>query len=80
MPNSRNEARRAWIAARQKHMKPGTFCFIDIKHDDFCLMYTSMRVCNCNPTRILKDENGKILACVENMGPYHPIEFLEGLL
>lgn len=75
---SRRQARRAWAAARRKHIKRGQLYHIDFQHDPQCAVYTRERLCNCDPVRVLKDANHRILARVEGVGEYDPLELLEG--
>jgi hypothetical protein len=70
------KSRRAWVAAQKKHMRPGNLTHLQVKHDDFCELLAGGYFCNCNPTRVLKDDVGRILAVVENAGSYSPLEFL----
>ncbi|MGD1886877.1 MAG: hypothetical protein ACFB01_07115 [Cohaesibacteraceae bacterium] len=72
-----NAARRAWSAARRKHIKRGEVYRIEIRHDPDCLIYTSARICTCNPDRAILTLEGTELACVKNAGPYDPLEMLE---
>ena len=70
-----SKSRRAWNAAQRKYMKPGGRTILQIKHDDFCNVFTGKNYCNCNPTRVLEDGDGRTLAVVENAGSYNPMEF-----
>lgn len=70
-------ARRAWAAALKKHVKPGRTCFVEFRHDDWCAIYTSERLCNCIPHRVLKDDKGRLLARVEGAGCYDPVGEVE---
>ena len=70
------KSRRAWVAAQKKYMRPGGLTHLYVKHDDFCELLAGGYLCNCNPTRVLKDDVGRILAVVENAGWYSPLEFL----
>jgi hypothetical protein len=70
-------ARRAWAAARRKHIKRGRLYHAEIQHDATCMIFSPARVCTCNPTRILKDDRGRILARVEGAGEYDPFELVE---
>lgn len=70
------QARRAWAAARRKHMKRGNVYIAEFQHDDRCAIYSRARICNCNPVRVLKDDMGRVLASVENGGPYDPLDDL----
>lgn len=72
---SRN-SRRAWAAAQKKYMRTGALTHLQIEHDDFFELLAGGRLCTCNPTRVLKDDVGRILAVVENAGSYSPLEFL----
>jgi len=69
------KSRLAWAAAQQKYMKPGGLTVLQIQHDDFCKVFTRKNYCNCNPTRVLKDCNGRVLALVRNVGSHNPIDF-----
>jgi hypothetical protein len=75
---SNRKARRAWAAARKKHIKRGHVYHVEFQHDPGCTIYTRERLCDCDPHRILKDEAGRVLARVEGGGPYDPLEFAEG--
>jgi len=66
-------ARRAWKAAKAKHMKRGSVTLINICHDDWCGIYKN-HPCNCSPVRIICNKNGKELARVDGAGFYDPIE------
>lgn len=78
MTTSKRQARRAWAAARRKHIKRGRLYHVEIGHDPACLIYSAARVCTCNPERILRDDAGRVLARVEGAGEYDPIEMMEG--
>lgn len=71
------KARRAWAAALRKHVKRGRVYCPEIQHDEWCGIYTHARTCNCNPIRVLKDDQGRVLARVEGAGFYDPLEWLE---
>ncbi|MEM6277626.1 MAG: hypothetical protein AAF714_11835 [Pseudomonadota bacterium] len=77
MEQTSRRARRAWAAARRRHMKPGRIVIAEFQHDPDCAIYTPARLCNCNPHRVLKDETGRILARVEGVGHFDPTELLE---
>lgn len=74
---SNRHARRAWAAARRKHIKRGNVFHVEIQHDHECAIYTPHRLCHCNPIRVLKDDRGRVLARVENAGSYDPLELCE---
>lgn len=78
MTHSNRKARRAWQAALRKHRKPGGVLFPEIQHDDWCAIYSTARMCNCNPIRVLKDDKGRVLARVEGAGFYDPLEWIGG--
>lgn len=80
MTNSRRQARRAWAAARRKHIKRGTVYQVEFQHDPGCAIYTPERLCNCDPVRVLKDDRGRVLARVEGAGFYDPLELVEGAI
>ena len=75
--NPNRKARRAWVAARRKHLKRGRVCFIDFEHDRNCLIYSPSRVCTCTCNRVLTDDEGRVLARVEGAGSYDPLEMFE---
>ena len=79
MTQSKRQARRAWAAARRKHIKRGNLYHAEFQHDPGCAIYTPARLCNCDPVRVLKDEAGRVLARVEGAGEYDPLEFAEGV-
>lgn len=64
------QSRRAWDTAKRKYMKPGSLTILQIQHDDTCKVFTTEKHCNCNPTRVLKNKKGHILASVDNVGSY----------
>ena len=70
------KSRRAWAAAQKKYMRPGGLTHLQVKHDESCELLAGGYLCNCNPTRVLKDDVGRTLAVVENAGSYSPLEFL----
>ena len=72
---SRRRARRAWAAACRKHFRPGSVVIVEIAHSQGCLIYSSERVCTCNAERTLRDPNERVLARVEGVGEYDPLEF-----
>ncbi|MBC7132087.1 MAG: hypothetical protein H5U16_03150 [Roseovarius sp.] len=78
MTQSKRQARRAWAAARRKHIKGGNLYHIEIRHDPACAIYTPERLCNCDPVRVLKDDGGRVLAHVAGAGFYDPLELAEG--
>ena len=69
-------ARRAWAAARRKHIKRGDVFRVEFHHDPDCLIYSPARTCTCNPHRVLCDADGRVLARVEGGGPYDPLDDL----
>lgn len=75
MTTGNRKARRAWAAAQRKFVRRGNLYLAEIEHDFDCGIYTPERTCTCNPNRILKDHNGRVLARVENAGFYDPFEF-----
>ncbi|MBF9059047.1 hypothetical protein HKCCSP123_07600 [Rhodobacterales bacterium HKCCSP123] len=77
MTQGNRQARRAWAAARKKHMKRGHLYHVEFQHDPDCAIYTRERLCTCNPHRVLKDEAGRVLARVEGAGFYDPTELME---
>ena len=66
------QARRAWAKVRRKAMRPGTLSILEIQHDEHCGIFTAERCCSCNPTRVLKDRDGRILASQKKAGSYDP--------
>ena len=70
-------ARRAWSAVMRKHIRRGRIYMVEFRHDPDCLIYSSARVCTCNPDRVLKNDQGKTLATVAGAGPYDPLEVTE---
>lgn len=78
MNQSNRKARRAWAAARRQHIKRGHVYICEIQHDADCAIYSPIRLCNCDPVRVLKDDAGRVLARVEGAGFYDPLEFAEG--
>jgi hypothetical protein len=74
---SNRQARRAWAAARKKHIKRGHVYIAEIQHDPCCMIYSTARVCTCNAIRVLKDDRGRVLARVEGAGFYDPLELVE---
>ena len=77
MAQSNRQARRAWAAARRKHIKRGNLYHVEIQHDPGCAIYTPDRLCNCDPHRVLKDDVGRVLVRVEGAGFYDPLELAE---
>lgn len=75
---SNRRARRAWAAARRRHLKPGKLYHVEIQHADGCMIYSPAKVCTCNATRVLRDDRGRLLARVEGAGEYDPFELTEG--
>ncbi|MEX1234400.1 MAG: hypothetical protein WEB56_05375 [Roseovarius sp.] len=80
MAQSNRQARRAWAAARRKHIKRGNLYHVEFQHDAGCAIYTAAQVCNCDPVRVLKDERHRTLARVEGGGAYDPLELAEGAI
>ncbi len=80
MTQTKRQARRAWAAARRKHIKRGNLYHVEIQHDPGCAIYTPAEVCNCDPVRVLKDDRGHVLARVEGAGFYDPLELAEGAI
>lgn len=81
MASASRKARRAWIAAKRKHVKRGKVFFYEFQHDEWCGIYTPARICNCDPVRVLKDDEGRVLACVEGGGGYDPYDdIVEGVV
>jgi starvation-inducible outer membrane lipoprotein len=74
MSQGNRQARRAWAAARKKHIQRGNVYHVEIQHDADCLIYSTERTCTCNPDRVLKDDRGRVLARVEGAGFYDPME------
>ncbi|MCE8539804.1 hypothetical protein KBY27_20270 [Ruegeria pomeroyi] len=79
MTTSTRKARRAWAAIVRKHIRPGHVVHLEVRHDDWCGIYTQERTCNCSPDRVLKDDKGHVLARVRGAGFYDPMEHLEVL-
>lgn len=77
MAKGNRKARRAWAAARNKHIKRGRVFHIEFRHDPGCLIFSSERVCTCNPQRILKDDRARVLACVDGAGFSDPLDLTE---
>jgi hypothetical protein len=75
---SNRRARRAWAAARRRHIKRGHVYQVEIQHDPDCLIYGPAKVCTCDPVRILKDDAGRVLARIEGAGEYDPLELAGG--
>ena len=71
-------SRRAWEAAKRREMKRGRVVIMQIEHDDFCKVFEPQGYCGCNPTRVLKDSFGHVLASVENAGSYDLRAYLLG--
>ena len=71
---SNRKARRAWAAAQRRHIRRGAVYHIEFQHDPDCLIYSPARVCTCDAVRVLKDDEGRVLATVEGAGPYDPLE------
>ncbi|MCM2561354.1 hypothetical protein M8756_00100 [Lutimaribacter sp. EGI FJ00015] len=78
MSQSKRQARRAWAAARRKHIKRGHVYHVQFHHDPACAIYSQERICCCNPDRILMDDRGRVLARVQGAGFYDPLELVEG--
>lgn len=76
--NGNRRARRAWAAARKKHIKRGKVYHVEFHHDKACMIYSAERVCTCSPNRVLRDENFRVLAEVDNAGFYDPLEMMGG--
>lgn len=74
---SNRHARRAWAAARRRHLRRGTVTVIEYQHDADCLIYGPARTCTCNPHRVLRDAEGRVLATVEDAGFFDPLELAE---
>ncbi len=74
--NSR-KARRAWTAARRRHIRCGHGNRVRFTPDPDCLTYSPARVCTCDAVQALHDEGSQVLATVEGAGPYDPLELLE---
>ena len=74
---SNRRARRAWAAARRKHMNRGRVLIVEFRHEADCMIYSPARVCTCCADRVLKDDEGRVLAHVEDVGPYDPMELME---
>jgi hypothetical protein len=66
------QPRRAWAKARLKAMKLGSLSILEIQHDEQCGIFTAEQCCSCNPTRVLKDRDGRILASLKKAGSYDP--------
>lgn len=73
------KSRRAWAAATRQHVKRGRVYILEFQHDAWCGIYTAERTCTCNPHRVLKDDEGHVLATVEGAGFYDPLEILEAV-
>ncbi|MFC3613560.1 hypothetical protein ACFORG_07285 [Lutimaribacter marinistellae] len=78
MAKNNRKARRAWAAARKKHIKRGCITILEYLHDHDCGIYSAERICTCNPDRVLKDDKGRVLARIEGAGFYDPLELAEG--
>ena len=70
-------ARRAWLAARRRHIRPGCLVLLEVQHDDWCTIYGPSRICTCDPIRVLMDDSLQVLARAEGLGPYDLLEHLE---
>lgn len=66
-----------WNAKIQKHFKRGYVTILDIQHDDWCAVFTAGPVCTCNPTRVLKRSDGRVLCRARGLGSYSPTQFME---
>jgi hypothetical protein len=77
MSSSSRKARRAWAAARKRHLRRGRVYHLEFQHDPRCPIYGPTRVCCCDATRVLRDDIGRVLARVEGAGPYDPLELVE---
>lgn len=75
MNTGNRQARRAWAAARKRHIKRGKVYHVEIQHDADCPIYGPHRLCNCDPLRVLKDATGRTLASIAGAGFYDPLEF-----
>ena len=78
MTTGNRKARRAWTAARRKHIRRGNLYHVEYQHDAGCAIYTPARLCNCNPVRVLRDERGRVLARIEGAGFFDPLELMGG--
>ncbi|MCZ4354848.1 hypothetical protein O4H61_20265 [Roseovarius aestuarii] len=78
-PKGTRQARRAWVAACRKHIKRGKLYHVEFQHDPDCMIYSHEQVCTCNSVRVLKDAQGRPLACIEGAGEYDPLEMVEGV-
>lgn len=78
MRNSNRQARRAWAALHRKHSKCGNLLFIEVQHDDWCSIFSPLKRCNCNPLRILKDDQNRELGRIGGAGAYSVAEFFGG--
>lgn len=80
MTQSKRQARRAWAAARRKHIRRGNLYHVEFQHDPGCAIYTTARLCTCDPHRVLKDDRGRELARVEGAGGFDPLELMGGAI
>lgn len=74
MTTGNRKARRAWAAALKRHIKRGQLYHLEFQHDPDCAIYSTERICNCNPNRVLMDDQRRVLARVEGAGFYDPLE------
>lgn len=70
------KANAEWLAALRKHMGPGRLLQVYWQHDHDCSIFTEARLCDCDPTRILKDKRGRTLARVDGAGFFDPFEVI----
>ena len=67
---SNRHARRALAAEMSNRLGTTGVTIIEIQHDDYCSFWKKASQCDCNPHRLIKNADGKILAKLEDVGPY----------
>ena len=68
--HSNRHARRAFAAEMSKRLRTSGVTIIEVQHDDYCSLWRNSSQCDCNPYRVIKNADGKILAKLEDVGPY----------
>lgn len=74
MSQGNRKARRAWARALRRHGHRGKVYHAEYQHDHCCAIFSPVRLCNCNPDRLLKSESGHVLAHVAGAGFFDPLE------
>lgn len=67
---SNRHARRAFAAEMSKRLRTSGVTIIEVQHDDYCSLWRNSSQCDCNPHRVIKNADGKILAQFEDVGSY----------